>query len=77
VEVVGVDRRQAGGLQHLGVLEAGAGQQLGRELGRAPHVAGPLGMGRDRRDAQPVAQRGDDARALTLDPVAQQEIHPA
>ena len=74
VEMVGVHRRKAGRLDDPDVLQPGVLQQVGGELGRAAHVAGVRGLRRDRRDAQPVEQRGHDPIALGRDVVGEEEL---
>ena len=53
------------------MLEAGAAQEVGGQLGRAADVGRVVGLGRDRRDAQPVEEVGEDALALAVDPPGQ------
>jgi hypothetical protein len=74
VQVVAVDGRGTGGLEELDVLEAGVAHQLGGELCRLPHVGGVVGLGRDRRDAQPFEQGLDDALGFGVDVVLQYEF---
>ena len=74
VQMVGVDGRQARRLDDPGVLEPGVLQQIGGELRGTTHVGDVRALGRDRRDAEPLEQRGHDPVALGRDVLGKEEL---
>jgi hypothetical protein len=77
VQMVAVHRWRSGGLQDLDVLEPGVAHELGRELRRAAHVGRAVGVGRDRRDAEPLEERLDDAVLFRVDVLTQLQLRHA